>query len=588
MNNKILLQLMDTFRAESIYDRGASLSLVMIAWYKASMKPECPTSLQIKNCQGIDPQDFVKKMAELSVAIADPAFVIEDGYISRLRQPTISAAISQCLSLGLSGLLNDFDPTDVAISFEARELVFPVEVCDLMVGLAGRIQGEVVYLPWESNGQLSGRIIKAGATGMVETTTHTKLPELVSSILSDGKHIHVAHNNLLRNPYYLENGRLRVFGTTIALLPFGVSVEAEVVERDLYNRFSEKTRSMTVLTLRHILAQTKGRVIITAMNSLLFSSGPERSLREDLLNKQQIEAVVAVPAGLLDATAIPFTILVINTERRCDTVRFVNADNALFKEDISRTKTRLINVDKLIEVILTSPDSEAVKNVSTQDIIFNDAQLQVNRYALGVTERKVASLLATMECKRLEDIAILGKPSATIASDNGITIFEVGASDIPDYGFIRTATKQIMVDSKVGKSDSQFLLPRDIVLITKGSLGKVGIVPDNVPAPGDGGWIAGQSAVVIRVKKSSGIDPRALFMLLKSDLGKELVKTLASGSAIPFVQLRELKQLPIPIPTDLESISSSNVFMEEEALQNKINELQQLQASLAVDCWSIS
>lgn len=587
MNDKILLQLMDAFRGEPLSDRGALLSLMLIAWHKASQNPKCLAHLQMKNCQGIGPQDLVKTMGELSSILNDAAFDIEDAGISRMRQSSINDAINRCLSLGDSGLLKEFDPTDAATAFETNELVFPVEVCDLVVGLAGDIDGKTVYLPWESNGQLTGRLLKQGASAMVETIRNTKLPQLVSSILSDGKHTHVAQNDLLRNPHYVENGRLKLFGTTIALLPFGANVEAEIVERDLYNRFSEKTRSLTVLTVRHILAQTKGRAIITSMNSLLFSAGPERNLREDLLNKHQIEAVVAMPAGLLGVTAIPFTILIINTEKRCKTVRFVNADTPQFREDISRTKARLINIEQLIETILTSTDSDVVKNVSTQEILDNDAQLQVNRYALGAKEQKVANLLSTLECKRLEDIATLVKPSANITIENGIEISEVGASDLPDYGYIRTATKQIVVDPKVGKNESQFLRPYDIVLIIKGNLGKVGIVPQAAPASGAGGWIAGQSAAVIRVDKSSGIDPRALFMLLRSELGKELVKTLASGSAIPFVQLRELKQLSIPIPTAEESAKASKALLEEEELQIKINDLQMEQALLSADCWSI-
>jgi type I restriction enzyme M protein len=422
---------------------------------------------------------------------------------------------------------------------------------------------------------------------MVETRTHTKLPQLISSILSDGKRINVAHNDPLRNPHYVEGGQLKTFNTTIALLPFGVNVSTEIVEHDLFNRFSEKTRSMTVLALRHILAQTKGRAIMTAINSLLFSSGAERSLREDLLNKQQIEAVVAMPAGLLDATAIPFSILILNTEKRCDTVRFVNADTPQFKEETSRTKSRLINVEKLIETILTGSDSDIVKNVSTQEILANDSQLQVNRYALGATEQNVARILASLESRRLDDIATLVKPVANITNDNGTSIYEVGASDIPDYGYIHTARKQMRIELKADKMRDQFLRPNDIVLIIKGTLGKIGIISDDVPPPGENGWIAGQSAAVIRVEKSSDIDPCALFMLLRSELGKELVKTLASGSAIPFVQLRELKQLAIPIPTPQDSINAITALTEEEALQHQINELQRLQALLSANCWSL-
>lgn len=592
MNNKILLELMDSFRKEPINDRGAIISLVLIAWYKASQNAKCPEKLKMINCQGIDAENFIKNMHDLSMVMGNPAFVIEDRYISRLKQSTISGAISECLRLGASGVLKNFDPTDIATILEEKELVFPVELCDLMVGLAGNIENKDVYLPWETGGQFTGRVLKSHAKGMVESIRHTNLPELITSILEDVKSISISHNDLLRNPHYVRNGELIEFPVTIAPLPFGVNVNDEVFERDLYNRFSEKTKSLTVLTVRHILAQTKGRAIVTSMNSLLFSSGPERNLREDLLKRQQIEAVVAMPAGLLDVTAIPFTILIINTEKRCESVRFVNADSPQFKEEVSRTKNRLINIEQLIETILTSEDSDLVKNVSTLDILKNDAQLQVNRYVLGAKERKVARILSARVREKLEDVTTLVKPSANIVAkdttiDNGLMMYEVGATDIPEYGYIHTASKQIVVSHSFKKNESQFLIPDDIVLIIKGTLGKVGIIPNDVPAPGVGGWIAGQSAVVIRVEKSSGIDPRALFMLLRSELGKELIKTLESGAAIPFVQLRELKQLAIPIPTAQESIEAINALMTEETLQHQINELQNKQALLSANCWSL-
>lgn len=587
MNDKILLQLMEIFRGEPLADHGALVALMFIAWHQTSQNPLCPLHLQMQHCQGISGEELVKVMEELSSVMQDQAFVI-DADISRMKLPTISAAINRCLNMGEAGLLAKYDPTDAVLSFDQRELTFPEEVCDLMVGLAGDIALQTVYLPWESKGQLTGRILKKKAAGRVETTWRTSLPTLVSSILSGGKQIQIAYNDPLRSPFFVEGGRLKTFGTTLALLPFGVNVPAETVDQDLYGRFKEKTRSMTVLAVRHILAQTQGRAIMTTTNALLFSAGAERSLREDLLRRQQIEAVIAMPAGLLGVTAIPFAILIFNTEKPCETVRFVNADTPQFRESVARTKSRLINLDALIETALDAPDSDIVRNISTHEILANDAQLQVSRYVFGATEQKVMRMLATMESRRLDEIATLVKPMAnSIAEHDGIALYEVGAADLPDYGYIRTASKQVLVEHKADKMKDQFLLPDDIVLIIKGNLGKVGIVPHDVPPPGENGWIAGQSAAVIRLGKSSGIDPRALFMLLRSELGKELVKTLASGAVIPFVQLRELKHLAIPVPSLQESHNAIMILMEEDALQHHINELQQRQASLAAHCWSL-
>ena len=591
MNDKILRQLMDVFRSEpTTASQNLLLALMMIAWHHASQNPLCPSHLHMQNCQGIKGAELISIMAELSKSMNDPAFNIGDSGMARIRPPTISAAINWCLHMGESGFLTQFDPTDAVLAVDQREMTgFPEEVCDFMVALAGDLAKKFVYLPWESNGQLVGRMLRKQAVAMIETNWYADILQLLLSILAGSGRTGMMHNDPLRHPGYLEGGHLKTFDTTLALLPFGVNIEAgpEIVDRDLFGRFKEKTRSMTVLAVRHILAQTQGRAIVTVINGLLFGSGAERNLREDLLSNRQIDAVVAMPAGLLSMTAIPFTILVLNTERPCHTVRFVNADTPQFKESVLRTKSRLINLDQLLDVVLATSDSNIAKNVSVEEILANDAQLQVNRYVLGASEQKVASLLASMPLRRLDELATLVKPTVNVHAEKGMAVYEVGASDLPDYGYIHTASKQILIEPRLDKMKDQFLRQGDIVLIIKGSLGKVGIIGPDAPAPGENGWIAGQSAVVIRLEKSSAVDPVALFILLRWDLGKGLVRTLASGSAITFVQLRELKQLAIPVPSREESDKAIAALAGEEELQRQINLLQQRQASLAAHCWSL-
>lgn len=591
MNDKILRQLMDIFRDEpTTASQNLLLALMLIAWHQASQNPRCPSDLHMQNCQGIKGPELIHIMAELSKAMHDPAFNPGDSGMARLSPSAISAAMNWCLHMGQSGFLAQFDPTDAVLSVDQREMTgFPEEVCDFMVGLAGDLVNKTVYLPWESNGQLAGRLLRKQAVAMIETNWYADILQLVLSIVTGSARTGMMHNDPLRHPGYLEAGHLKTFGTTLALLPFSVNIEAgpEIVDRDLFGRFKEKTRSLTVLAVRHILAQTRGRAVVTVINGLLFGSGAERNLREDLLAKRQIVAVVAMPPGLLSMTTIPFTIMVLDTERPCHTVRFVNADTPSFKESVLRTRSRLINLEQLVDVVLASADSDIARSVRVEEILANDSQLQVNRYVLGASEQKVASLLASMPLRRLDELATLVKPVANVPAEQGMAVYEVGASDLPDYGYIHTASKQILIEPRLDKMKDQFLRHGDIVLIIKGSLGKVGIIGPGAPPAGENGWIAGQSAVVIRLEKASAVNPVALFILLRSELGKGLVRKLASGSAITFVQLRELKQLAIPVPSREESDKAIAALAGEEDLQRQINLLQQRQASLAAHCWSL-
>ena len=51
---------------------------------------------------------------------------------------------------------------------------------------------------------------------------------------------------------------------------------------------------------------------------------------------------------------------------------------------------------------------------------------------------------------------------------------------------------------------------------------QLSIVPLSVPGPGKGGWVIGQSAIILRVD-SDVIDPHSLFTYLRSNIGQSLL-----------------------------------------------------------------
>lgn len=149
----------------------------------------------------------------------------------------------------------------------------------------------------------------------------------------------------------------------------------------------------------------------------------------------------------------------------------------------------------------------------------------------------------------LGDVITTVRPMPTTAEkENALEALEVGASELPPLGYISTPARTVSIARQVAaKNAEQFLRPLDVVLIIKDSVGKVGIVPQHVPPPGPGGWVAGQSAIVLRAKTST-IDPRALALQLRSPLGQELLSGIVSGATIPLIPLRELTRMQILFP----------------------------------------
>ena len=176
----------------------------------------------------------------------------------------------------------------------------------------------------------------------------------------------------------------------------------------------------------------------------------------------------------------------------------------------------------------------------------------------------------------------LSKEQSRDNSDTGI--FEIGSASLPEFGFIKSEGRKLKFDEDVIKRyHDSFLRPLDIILIIKGNVGRVGLVPENVPPPGPSGWVAGQSAIVLRT--NGEMDPYALFVQLRSSLGQEFLSSIVSGASIQLIQLRELLKLQIIRPSKNQLDDSKEIMQKEEKLEDEIRLIKVEQRKLSLDIW---
>ncbi|CAK0778342.1 hypothetical protein CCP2SC5_810005 [Azospirillaceae bacterium] len=426
-----------------------------------------------------------------------------------------------------------------------------------------------------------------GAEVSVQAPRQSPIPALIG--LLTGVRFKFLHSDPIRYPV-VADGRLIRFDRAVAFPPIGVRIESKIVEDDLYERFPERTQNLTVLATRHLLSQALNRVVLAVPNNLLFSPGAERALRRDLVERGILRAVIAMPAGLLlPYTGIAFSIVVLEPTGKHDEVRFVNADTPTFRENIQKSKVKLQNWKTIVDLALGAESLDAAATIPKSDIIANDVQLQVARYVLPDSKKRLLLQLAASPTITLSELVSSVRPMATTSDqEDVIEAIEVGAVDLPPYGYIQNPGKVVKVASDVAaKSRIQFLKPYDIVLIIKGTVGKVGIVPPDVPPSGHGGWIAGQSATVLRLNEDAVISAPVLAMQLRSPLGQGLLSSIVSGATIPLIRLNELLRLKLLMPT-VELTERATLALEEEAnLQRKIDELRSRQAAQADDLWTL-
>lgn len=592
MTNRAIYQIVDSVRGTGLdRDKSLELALQLLAWEKLSRKNRIAKELAFSAEYIKHPEKVLNVFQALSASggLMFKAFSNIPSVIG-VNPYALRDALEVVSRLSATGVLENADVLNLAegkfTSPVGSYLNMPGEVADLMSAIADIRSSDSVYTPWDSSfAQLASRAAIKSRDVYYESILHSSIPALVS-LLSTNE-FEVSISNPILQPTAIEGGKPRLFDITVAFPPFGMKYPADEIRRDLFNRFPERTSIGSVLAVRHAISQTKSKLVIAVQNSLLFSHGYEKELRKDLVEKGMIEAVIAMPNGLLSLTNIAFTILVINPKGGLNSVKFINADSPEFYVGVARTRNDLRNIDGLLELIKSNKESTNCSIASNQVVLSNDAQLQVDRYVVSDSRKRLEKQLSGLRKIQLGDIArtVRAIPLGSIES-KPIAVMEIGAADLSQFGYIAPKGKTISVDENLAKRyEDCFLRPLDIVLIVKGSVGKIGIVPEDVPGPGNGGWVAGQSAIVLRVHPE--YCAQSLFVQLRSPMGQELLAGIVSGATIKLIQLRELMKLEVVQSTSDQDTKSREIIDSEERLEKQIQKIRTEQESLSKNVWKL-
>lgn len=590
MNEQILFRLRDVLRRSGLtQDHSGPLILLLLVWLR---RADIFAGISLH----LSPQEIAEKLEGVAKEhpLLDRVFNAS-GLLRQLNPVDLVQAVdlaNKCFGIS----------TGLVPAIETAKLVSLLEMyfaCDpslprLISLLVRPASGELIYVPWDTSGQISAALADLGARIFIETPS-PPVSALLISMLHD-RRWQIDQTNPILSRMAAGQPESR-YTLAAALMPFGMKIDLEWLESASPTLFPEKTSSAAVLGIRQLLAVTTQRIVVSVQNSVLFSSGAEYSLRQDLLRRGLLRTVIALPAGLLHNTQIAFSVLVIEPQGGANQVRFINADSQRFKTSISRTRTALRNIDELVRMNVGEIDGPETILVPVKVILDNDAQLQVNRYVLPENVARARAFLASAKTVSLDEIATLVRPpllstdrdsaSTDESSDEATFAFEIGALDLPEFSYITKPGRRVTLDSKV-RADAQFLRPNDIVLIVKGSVGKVGIVSANDEAEEARVWTASQSAIVVRVHESARIDPRALFVQLRSPLGQEFLNGIVSGTTIPMIQLKELRRLQVIVPPPELEHQAIDALEGEAISERHIAKLRDEQADYAKNLWQLT
>ncbi len=604
---QVLLQVQSPLRPSALRSHEAALlALQLLAWAHLTRQGKL---------QGRDALDSALQGGDSGIADALGRLALQEDVLGiafsdaqRLAQyaehNTALAAAVTAKRLVEGGIFERFSAVDIAADLLQTipdGYAIPAELATLMAHLAVGSEQKAVYCPWDSGVHFLAALMHEDVALYLESPHQPSLPALLS--LFRKAPTTLVASNPLRTPTAIKGGHLEKFDAALSLPPMGWSQPTdEIVGQDIYGRFPVQKATSTGLLVQHILAQTKGPVALTVPNSFLFGPGKDRYVREFLLGKGWVEAVIALPPSIHQTVNIATSLILLDTCATRRQVGFIDATQPFFQKSLGKGRITLGNLDAIIGFCNALMDDDELRAsrildntravvASIEEIEANESSLQVDRYVMADEQRALRARLETMPTVALEEVAHFINPiphkDRGVESDYAIEVMEVGAADLPAAGYIGQPTKTLYVQAsgrKSGSSGDVFLRPGDVLIITKGSVGKVGIVPAHVPSAGSGGWVAGQSAVVLRGKENY-TDLRGIGLWLRSPMGQTLLAGVVSGATIPMISIQTLRRMKVPLLALEATHDAVGVLKREADLQRQIETLRVEQSTLSEQFW---
>ena len=119
---------------------------------------------------------------------------------------------------------------------------------------------------------------------------------------------------------------------------------------------------------------------IVLPHGVLFRGAAEGVIREALIKKNYLDAVIGLPANLFYGTSIPTTILVFKKNRDRRDVLFIDASSE-FEKGKNQNRLTEENIQKIIETYEKREDVEKYAHVaSIEEIEENEYNLNIPRY----------------------------------------------------------------------------------------------------------------------------------------------------------------------------------------------------------------
>ncbi|MBP6760258.1 MAG: SAM-dependent DNA methyltransferase [Thauera sp.] len=287
------------------------------------------------------------------------------------------------------------------------EFYTPPELSQLLARLMEPAAGEAIGDPCCGTGSLliacsqfaSARSGQGGCElfGQEKNGSTWALAKM-NMVLHGETHHQLEWGDTLRDPKLLDaSGGLMRFDVAVSSPPFSLRDWGhEMAERDVHQRYRRGVPPRMagdyafISHMVETLAPETGRMAAVVTLGVLFRTGAERQIREQLVRENLIDAVIALPTKMFAHTAIPVAILVLRKRKADDGVMFIDASHA-YLHGKTQNVLRESDLSLIEDTYRGRQDFERyARLVDPSEIAANDFSLSVARYvAVAADEAEV-------------------------------------------------------------------------------------------------------------------------------------------------------------------------------------------------------
>lgn len=139
-----------------------------------------------------------------------------------------------------------------------------------------------------------------------------------------------------------------------------------------------------------------GIMTIVLPHGVLFRGGEEGTIRKNLIENDNIDAIIGLPANIFFGTGIPTIIMVLKKKRTNSDVLIIDASKGFVKEG-KNNKLRACDIKKIVDTYINRLSLDKYSRVvSKEEIRSNDYNLNIPRYVDSSEKAESYDIYATM------------------------------------------------------------------------------------------------------------------------------------------------------------------------------------------------